>query len=80
MIECPDYLCDKDISYIVCSPQGLLENNKQFQNRYACGYYKINQNNLVDYQTLDYGFDFYAPQTFYGTKSNVMIGWHWKAR
>lgn len=75
MIECPDYLCDKDISYIVCSPQGLLENNKQFQNRYACGYYKINQNNLVDYQTLDYGFDFYAPQTFYGTKSNVMIGW-----
>ena len=75
MIECPDYLCDKDISYIVCSPQGLLENNKQFQNRYACGYYKINRNNLVDYQTLDYGFDFYAPQTFYGTKSNVMIGW-----
>ncbi len=75
MIECPDYLCDNDISYIVCSPQGLLENNKQFQNRYACGYYKINQNNLVDYQTLDYGFDFYAPQTLYGTKSNVMIGW-----
>ena len=75
MIECPDYLYDKDISFIVCSPQGLQENNIQFQNTYACGYYKINQNNLVEYHTLDYGFDFYAPQTFYGTKSNIMIGW-----
>lgn len=75
MIECPDYLLDQDNSYIVCSPQGLLENNKQFQNTYACGYYKINQNDLINYQTLDYGFDFYAPQTFYGTKSNIMIGW-----
>lgn len=75
MIECPDYLFDQDNSYIVCSPQGLLENNKQFQNTYACGYYKINQNDLINYQTLDYGFDFYAPQTFYGTKSNIMIGW-----
>lgn len=75
MIECPDYLFDQDNSYIVCSPQGLLENNKQFQNTYACGYYKINQNDLINYQTIDYGFDFYAPQTFYGTKSNIMIGW-----
>ena len=69
MIECPDYLFDQDNSYIVCSPQGLLENNKQFQNTYACGYYKINQNDLINHQTLDYGFDFYAPQ------SNIMIGW-----
>lgn len=75
MIECPEYIQDGSDNFILCSPQGLQKNMQPFQNVYDTGYYRIEQYNLVDYQTLDYGFDFYAPQTFYNTKRQIMIAW-----
>lgn len=75
MIECPDYLHNQGQRYIVCSPQGLPKNQEEFQNVYDCGYYQVDGLDLVDYKTIDYGFDFYAPQTFYGLDQMVMIAW-----
>lgn len=75
MIECPDYIEAENEAYIICCPQGLQKNQYEFQNTYDCGYYQIQNKKLIKYHTLDYGFDFYAPQTFNGIESKMLIGW-----
>lgn len=75
MIECPDYFSCGGKEYILCSPQGLTKQDDLYHNKYDCGYYEIKNDCLVNYESLDYGFDYYASQTFYGIDNNIMIGW-----
>lgn len=75
MIECPDYLQFQEDAFLLCSPQGLAKRDDNKQNVYDTGYYKVRQQDLIDYEALDYGFDFYAPQTFYNEERNIMIAW-----
>ncbi|MGX3067307.1 glycoside hydrolase family 32 protein [Ursidibacter arcticus] len=78
MWECPDLfqLADKDI--FVWSPQGKLREIQQFQNNfhatYAVGTLSGNQFNAEHIEELDYGFDFYAPQTVQQA-NGILYGW-----
>ena len=77
MIECPDYV----------EEQGLLLCGEQFQPNEGNVHLNIHTtrwySGSMDYQTgrfathkegiIDYGFDFYAPQTFAG--DGAMLGW-----
>lgn len=75
MIECPDYVDVGNQAFMFCSPQGLNTEHDLNRNIYESGFYMIKNHRLVDYARLDYGFDFYAPQTFYNTDRTIMIGW-----
>ncbi|QLB17510.1 fructosidase [Mannheimia varigena] len=78
MWECPDLfrLGGKDL--FVWSPQGKLRENHQFQNNYhatyAVGQLNGNSLNAEHIEELDYGFDFYAPQTVENS-DRIMFGW-----
>jgi beta-fructofuranosidase len=82
MLECPDYFEIKGQEVLVISPQGLEAKQHHYQNLYNVIYAlgKLDMENLTfdvtDYQELDKGFDFYAPQTFEGrNKERLMFGW-----
>lgn len=78
MWECPDLfnLSGKDI--FVWSPQGKQRESYQFQNNYHATYAvgKLIGNELITehIEELDYGFDFYAPQTIENS-DRIMFGW-----
>ncbi|MEG9530298.1 glycoside hydrolase family 32 protein [Mannheimia indoligenes] len=78
MWECPDLfrLSGKDL--FVWSPQGKLRESHQFQNNYhatyAVGQLNGNSFNAEHIEELDYGFDFYAPQTVENS-DRIMFGW-----
>ncbi|MGX2949792.1 glycoside hydrolase family 32 protein [Ursidibacter sp. B-7004-1] len=78
MWECPDLfqLNGKDI--FVWSPQGKLRETQQFQNNfhatYAIGKLSQHQFNAEHIEELDYGFDFYAPQTVQNS-TGILYGW-----
>lgn len=78
MWECPDLfrLGGKDL--FVWSPQGKLRESHQFQNNYhatyAVGQLDGNTFNAEHIEELDYGFDFYAPQTVENS-DRIMFGW-----
>lgn len=78
MWECPDLfrLGGKDL--FVWSPQGKLRKSHQFQNNYhatyAVGQLNGNSLNAEHIEELDYGFDFYAPQTVENS-DRIMFGW-----
>ncbi|MEG9487875.1 glycoside hydrolase family 32 protein [Mannheimia indoligenes] len=78
MWECPDLfrLGGKDL--FVWSPQGKLRESHQFQNNYhatyAVGRLNGNSLNAEHIEELDYGFDFYAPQTVENS-DRIMFGW-----
>ncbi|WP_150539882.1 glycoside hydrolase family 32 protein [Actinobacillus vicugnae] len=78
MWECPDLfqLGGKDV--FVWSPQGKLREAHQFQNNYhatyALGKLEANTLNTEHIEELDYGFDFYAPQSVQNTY-RIVFGW-----
>ena len=82
MWECPDFfnLDGKDI--LVISPQEVKADKNKFHNgnntAYLIGKYDKKNNSFEreDYNVIDFGLDFYAPQTF-ETKDGrrIMIGW-----
>ncbi|QHB16663.1 glycoside hydrolase family 32 protein [Mannheimia pernigra] len=78
MWECPDLfrLGGKDL--FIWSPQGKLRDSHQFQNNYhatyAVGQLNSNSFNAEHIEELDYGFDFYAPQTVENS-DRIMFGW-----
>ncbi|QLB39490.1 glycoside hydrolase family 32 protein [Mannheimia pernigra] len=78
MWECPDLfrLGGKDL--FVWSPQGKLRDSHQFQNNYhatyAVGQLNSHSFNAEHIEELDYGFDFYAPQTVENS-DRIMFGW-----
>ncbi|MGR5063605.1 glycoside hydrolase family 32 protein [Photobacterium sp. DNB22_13_2] len=81
MWECPDlFELNGQLVGIIC-PQGI-DTKSEFHNiPHHNGYFKatLNSNDqlgLSDFQTLDFGFDFYAPQTTEAPDGRrLMIGW-----
>ncbi|MSA70732.1 glycoside hydrolase family 32 protein [Holdemania massiliensis] len=76
MWECPDLLHFDDVDVLLCCPQGLTRQGYHYENVYDNGYFLIQQDQAKTYRTLDYGFDFYAPQTFEDSRGRrILIGW-----
>ncbi len=82
MWECPDLfkLDGKDV--FLFSPQGLEKEPFKYQNIYQSGYSlgEIELESAVfrhgDFHELDYGLDFYAPQTFQDHKGRrLLMAW-----
>lgn len=77
MIECPDYV--KNLDLLLYSEQFQPNEGKTHLNvhscRYATGLLNLESGKFLGQSIgiVDYGFDFYAPQTF--ANENVMIGW-----
>ncbi|MDN7240934.1 sucrose-6-phosphate hydrolase [Planococcus sp. N028] len=82
MWECPDFfeLGEKDV--LLVSPQGLEAKESLYQNEFQSGYFvgkwKVGTTEFPhgEFQELDRGFDFYAPQTFEDKAGRrIMLGW-----
>lgn len=75
MIECPDY--SKNLNLLLMGEQfqpneGYIHLNVH-STRWLIGEFKNNKFIESNRGIVDYGFDFYAPQTF--LDENIMIGW-----
>lgn len=83
MWECPDYFELENQGVVIFSPQGLAASGDQYQNIYQSGYVigeklDVQQNKLQhgDFQEIDRGFDFYAPQTTIDPLGRrIVVGW-----
>lgn len=76
MWECPDQFDVDGKVFLGISPQGLKHEEYRYQNVYSSGYFKKNGDALTDFEEFDYGFDFYAPQTFVNKDGDrILIGW-----
>lgn len=82
MWECPDLIKLKDKTILLISPQGIEKEDIKYNNIYQSGYYvldgdyKSDNYTLNDFEEIDRGFDFYAPQTFEdSTGRRILIGW-----
>ena len=82
MWECPDFFELDGKKFLVISPQGLESEEFKYQNIYQSGYFPIDIDlkakayRLGEFVELDYGFDFYAPQTFEDESGRrILIGW-----
>lgn len=69
MWECPDYFEVEDKKILSASVQGLEGGVWDERNVYQSGYFEIDGDILGDYKLSeyhlwDYGFDYYAPQSF----------------
>lgn len=72
MWECPDVLIMGGRHYLSISPQGLGHTEYEHQNVYSSGYFVDKEH----FDEWDYGFDFYAPQTFDTPDGRkLLIGW-----
>lgn len=71
MWECPDVIEISGKKYLSISPQGVKHGRFSHQNIYSSGYFLGK-----DFLEWDYGFDFYAPQTFTAPDGRkIIIGW-----
>lgn len=81
MWECPDLFKLEDQLILITCPQGVQQDGYQYENIYQNGYFMIDgtlEDNcrFSNFVELDYGFDFYAPQTFEDESGRrIMIGW-----
>lgn len=82
MWECPDFFALKDRHVLICSPQDMKARKYEFHNGhnsvYFLGDYDANRCRFSKEQphTLDYGMDFYAPQTTeLPDGRRIMIAW-----
>lgn len=87
MWECPDYFCLEDHGHtygvLIFSPQGIEADGDKYQNIYQSGYLVGSVLSLpsLDYthgefHELDFGFDFYAPQTTLTPDGRrILIAW-----
>ncbi len=75
MWECPDRFALDGHEYLSLSPQGIPTQAERYQNTYHSGYFNAD-NGLSDFEEWDYGFDFYAPQTFVAPDGRrILFGW-----
>lgn len=75
MWECPDRFALGANQYLSLSPQGIPQQTERFQNTYHSGYFRADDG-LSEFEEWDYGFDFYAPQTFLAPDGRrILIGW-----
>ncbi len=81
MWECPDLFALDGHWFLLVSPQGAPGKGAGFENVYACGYFPLDGDfrdrsaRLGEFVPLDYGTDFYAPQTFTADGRRLLIGW-----
>ncbi|MBY0146848.1 sucrose-6-phosphate hydrolase [Neobacillus niacini] len=83
MWECPDYFELQNHGVLLFSPQGLQPKGDVYQNIYQSGYFIGNPLDTEkgsfehgDFQELDAGFDFYAPQTTLSPDGRrILVGW-----
>ncbi|MGD7022944.1 glycoside hydrolase family 32 protein [Rossellomorea vietnamensis] len=82
MWECPDLFEIDGRTILVMSPQGMKPEGNLYQNLHQAGYvigaldYESGQLQHGDFELLDHGFDFYAPQTMVDpTGRRIMIAW-----
>ena len=82
MWECPDFFELDGKKYLILCPQGLESQEFSYQNIYQSGYFSIEVDledksySLETFIELDYGFDFYAPQSFEDSLGRrILIGW-----
>lgn len=76
MWECPDLFTVEGSVFLGVSPQGLPHEEYRFQNAFSSGYFRVDGDTLRDFEEFDYGFDFYAPQTFVDKNGDrILIGW-----
>lgn len=82
MWECPDYFNLDGKGVVLFCPQGIERKGDAFRNRYQSGYLlghldiKSLKFDHYQFEELDYGFDFYAPQTLKGAQEKrILIGW-----
>lgn len=80
MWECPDIFEMNGEWYLSCCPQGVTPEEYRYQNYHLSGYVPISKTKpIIDetqFQEWDYGFDFYAPQTFVDESGRrILIGW-----
>lgn len=81
MWECPNMLQVEGHDVLLFCPQGLEPEEHKYNNLYQSGYIigKFNPDTLEfehdEFQELDGGFDFYAPQVLRHQGRNILIGW-----
>lgn len=83
MWECPDYFTLGNQGVLILSPQGVQPEGDVYQNIYQAGYLLGEKLDLQakemihgDFEELDRGFDFYAPQTMEDpTGRRILVGW-----
>lgn len=82
MWECPDFFALEGKHVLMCSPQDMLPDGKEYPNGNGTlcliGKYDDVQKKFVyeNNQAVDYGVDFYAPQTMLAPDGRrIMIAW-----
>ncbi|MEG1287412.1 MAG: glycoside hydrolase family 32 protein [Clostridium sp.] len=82
MWECPDLFKLDGKNIFMFSPQGMESEGYKYNNEYQSGYticeFESDKKRLrlCEFNELDRGFDFYAPQTFIDESGRtLMIGW-----
>ncbi|MFB5663345.1 sucrose-6-phosphate hydrolase [Alteribacillus sp. HJP-4] len=83
MWECPDYFELQNNGILIFSPQGIEAEGDNFRNIYQSGYllgHKLNKEtgefSHEEFAELDFGFDFYAPQTSVTPDGRrILVGW-----
>lgn len=81
MWECPDYFEVDGAKILSASVQGLTGDEWKDRNVYQSGYFTVQGDilgkySLSDYRLWDYGFDYYAPQSFEAEDGRrIQIGW-----
>lgn len=82
MMECPDFFPLGDKYVLMFSPQGMQPKGYLYRNRFQAGYligdwrpgakFNVEQ----QFTELDFGHDFYAPQSFLASdKRRIVIAW-----
>lgn len=81
MWECPDYYETDGVKILSASVQGLTGEAWKDRNVYQSGYFTLEgditgEYSLSDYHLWDYGFDYYAPQSFETEEGRrIQIAW-----
>lgn len=81
MWECPDLFDLDGRRLLITCPQGVDRDGYYYENIYQNGYFFVDgpldaDQTVGNFQELDNGFDFYAPQTFEDENGRrILIGW-----
>lgn len=80
--ECPDLFSLQDKEVLIVSPQYFKTQSANLTNIYSCIYmignldYNLGNFKYDSFYPVDYGFNFYAPQTTIDSKGRrIMVGW-----